>query len=500
MSNAWKAALLLAVGLLVSQCPADERNNTLRIRNATVKIQTTYIHPSYYIPWRMLTHASVIGSGAIIKNNLILTNAHVVSDATFIQVMRENDPKKYEATVQFIGHECDLALVKVKDENFFKDTSTLEIGDTVPELKSIVTSYGYPVGGERISITEGVVSRIEIRTYSHSGKSAFLMVQTDAALNPGNSGGPVIQDGKIAGVAFQVRSGVENIGYMIPTPIIKHFLDDVADGTFNGFPDLGVYTDELENDSFREYLGMAESQSGIIVIRVVPNGAGAKVLKEGDVIMKVDGVQVANDGSIPFEYGRIKCTHLIDLKQIGDPIKLTLWRDKKEIEVSLTAALPPVRIPWFKQFETLPRYYIYAGLIFEPLNRDYLGTWRDWFSNADARMLYYFTYLERDRIHPERKEFVIVNSVLPDSENTYLSDLSNRVVSTVNGKTITRLEDVIEAFKTPKGKYHLVMVEGGYKPILLDAARADQATARVLKNYGIPADRRLDQNSGYWKK
>ena len=116
MSNARKALLILLAGLLASQCMADERNNTLRIRNATVKIRTTYICPSYYIPWRMLTHRTVTGSGVIIKDNLILTNAHVVSDATFIQVMRENDPKKYEATVEFIGHECDLALVKVKDD------------------------------------------------------------------------------------------------------------------------------------------------------------------------------------------------------------------------------------------------------------------------------------------------------------------------------------------------------------------------------------------------
>ena len=168
-------------------------------RLATVKIIKTYIRPDYCTPWKMKDYSSMVGSGVIIKDKMILTNAHVVSDATIIQVQKENDPDIYEANVLHIGHECDLALVKVEDDSFFKGIESLDFGD-MPELKSIVTTYGYPVGGERISITEGVVSRIEIGLYSHSKKSALLMVQTDAAINLGNSGGPVIQNGRIVGL------------------------------------------------------------------------------------------------------------------------------------------------------------------------------------------------------------------------------------------------------------------------------------------------------------
>ncbi|NOZ22202.1 MAG: trypsin-like serine protease [Planctomycetes bacterium] len=493
--------LLLAVCCLASVCLfADDDDATLRIRKATVKIRTTYIRPVYFIPWRMMSNGTVTGSGAVITGNRVLTNAHVVSDATFIQVTKENDPNQYEAEVQFIGHECDLAILKVKDKKFFADTTQLEVGNTIPKLKSVVATYGYPVGGERISITEGVVSRVEIRSYSHSSKSAFLMVQTDAAINPGNSGGPVIQNDKIIGVAFQVRTGSENIGYMVPTPIIQHFIEDVADGRFDGFPDLGVFTSDLENGSYRNYLGMQEGQSGVVVDCVVPKSSAAGHLKDGDVIMSVDGVPIANDGSIPLEDGRIRFTHLVDLKHIGEAVELGIWREKKPMAVRFPVLLPPVRIPWFKQFESLPRYYIYAGLIFTPLSRGYLETWNKWYYNADPLMLYYYTCLQRDRCHPERQEFIVLVSVLPDPANTYVSDVRNKIVSKINGIAINRLEDVIEAFKRPLGKFHRVDVEGGRKPIVLNAEQAKKASAQILMKYRIPSDRRLDKHTGYGRK
>ena len=470
---------------------AEEADPTLRNRRATVKIMTTHIRPDYYTPWEMKRHTSSSGSGAIVPGNLILTNAHVVSDAAFIEVQKENDPNKYEAQLSFIGHECDLALLKVKDAKFFASTTALEIGDALPKMKSIVATYGFPIGGEHVSITEGVVSRIEVRSYVHSYQSAFITIQTDAAINPGNSGGPVIQADRIIGVAFQSTRGAENIGYMVPVPIIRHFVTDIADGRFDGFPDLGIYTDELENKGYREYLGMSDDQSGILVTRVLPGSSSVGQLKEGDVLLRVDGVPIANDASVPFEFGRIQYSHLIDMKQIGDTVELTVWRDKKEATLKFPVRQPPIRIPWFREFETLPRYYIFAGVVFQPLTREYLETMPDWYHTADLRVLYYYLYAEKDRCCPEHKEFILLTRVLPDSVNTYISDAANKVVARINGAPITRLEDVIEAFKKPSGKYHVIEIEGNFKPLMLDAARTREANDRILKNFGIPSDRRL---------
>src|SRR6185503_1712986 len=124
-------------------------------------------------------------------------------------------------------------VLTVEDEHFFDNLEALEFGE-LPKVRSTVVTYGYPAGGEEISYTRGVVSRIELGPYSHIGNRRLLSVQTDAAINPGNSGGPVIQDDRVVGVAFQGISGLENTGFFIPPPVIRHFLEDISDGRYDG--------------------------------------------------------------------------------------------------------------------------------------------------------------------------------------------------------------------------------------------------------------------------
>jgi len=180
------------------------------ITGSIVKIYTVYNKHSYFRPWQMEGQRSATGSGCIIDGHRILTNAHVVADATFIQVKRAGEAKKYTAEVDVVAHECDLAILKVKDESFFKGAVPLEIGD-LAEVRDDVATFGFPEGGEELGITEGVVSRVEIQEYTHSS-AELLSCQIDAAINPGSSGGPVIKENKVVGVAFQADSGGENIG------------------------------------------------------------------------------------------------------------------------------------------------------------------------------------------------------------------------------------------------------------------------------------------------
>src|SRR5262249_12546189 len=156
-----------------------------------------------------------------------------------IVVQRYQDPRPYIAEVEFIGHDCDLAVLKVQDERFFDNLEPLVLGE-LPKVRSTVVTYGYPAGGEEISYTRGVVSRIQLQLFAHIGNRQLLGVQTDAAINPGNSGGPVIQDDRVVGVAFQGIQGLENTGFFIPTPIIEHFLKDIEDGKYDGFPIAGI--------------------------------------------------------------------------------------------------------------------------------------------------------------------------------------------------------------------------------------------------------------------
>lgn len=483
--------LLVAITIaLLVMLPAAGKESRLDVSRATVKIIRTSVRPDYNQPWKMKEPATSVGSGAIISGKKILTNAHVVSDATYIQVKKESDPELYDARIIFIAHDCDLALLEVNDPGFYNGTVQLGLGG-IPELRSKVTTYGYPMGGSRISITEGITSRIEIGEYAHSGSMSFLLIQTDAAINPGNSGGPVMQGNLIAGIAFQGNMQSENIGYLIPTPIIRHFLDDIRDGRYNGFPMLGAFTDPLENISFRRYLGMKDGQSGIIVTMVLPGGGAEGHLRQGDVITAIDSVPIANDGTIRFSQGRIYYSYVIDTRQVGEPITLNIIRKGRPATTTYPMKAFQHRISWFNEYETLPRYCIFGGLIFQPLSKEYLMTWDKWWHTADRRLLYYYQYHINDRLFPERKEFILLNGVLPDEANTYLSDVHDKAVDSINGVKITKLGDVPAAFNAPRGGYHVIRLDGTTFPLVLKASEMDAANIRIQKKYNIPSLVRL---------
>ena len=167
------------------------------MRKSLVRVLVTVQTPDYQFPWNPGRIGGGVGSGFIISGSRIMTNAHVVSNAKFINIDKDGDPKKYPARVVHIAHDCDLAVLTVDNNDFFSGMNELEVGD-IPALHSTVTAYGYPIGGERMSVTRGVVSRVEFRTYTHSGLDSHLTVQIDAAINPGNSGGPIMQMGKVA--------------------------------------------------------------------------------------------------------------------------------------------------------------------------------------------------------------------------------------------------------------------------------------------------------------
>ncbi len=208
----------------------------LPIQKSLIRVTTTAQDANYREPWEPGQIGGGVGAGFIIDGSRVMTNAHVVSNARFVSLERENDPRKYIASVEFVAHDCDLAVLKVSDPAFFTNTVALEFGD-IPAIESSVSVYGYPIGGERLSVTRGVVSRIDFQTYAHSGVDQHLCIQIDAAINPGNSGGPVMQSGKVIGVAFQGYGGdiANATGYMIPTPVIKRFLKDIQDGHYDKY-------------------------------------------------------------------------------------------------------------------------------------------------------------------------------------------------------------------------------------------------------------------------
>jgi S1-C subfamily serine protease len=192
-------------------------------------------------------------------------------------------------------------------------------------------------GGDNISVTKGVVSRVEPTQYAH-GATQLMAIQIDAAINPGNSGGPAIMGDKVAGVAFQNLSGAENIGYIIPVPVIKRFISGVEEsGKYSGFCTLGISCQATENIQLRECFGMKPDLTGVLVSRINPLSDAHRVLKKDDILLEFDGVPIANDGTVPFRNReRITFDHLVSMKKPGEMAVLKVLRDGKEHELNVT--------------------------------------------------------------------------------------------------------------------------------------------------------------------
>ena len=459
------------------------------IKDAVVKIYTVSKSWDYDEPWQMSGQDSWRGSGCIVGVGRILTNAHVVGNQTFIQVRKAGDPKKYTAQLEKVAHECDLALLRVDDDSFFSGVTPVEIGE-LAQLRDEVAVYGFPMGGDKLCITEGVVSRVEHSLYYHS-HARLLTCQIDAAINPGSSGGPVIKDGKVVGVAFQGLCA-DNIGYMVPPPVIRHFLEDIADGSYDGIPGTGISCQDMENPNLRSQFGMAENQTGVLVNRVYPDSPATGIVRPGDVILSVGGTAVANDGTIEFRKGeRTSFEYLIQHKHINDRVRGKVLRDGSIVtaEFTLTKPVNFERLVPHEQYDVAPTYYILGGLVFQPLTRNYLETWgRTWYEDAPSNLLSYYRYGQPTE---ERREIVLLIKVLADEINVGYHELRNRVITSVNGKKISSMKDLFSAFKDHEGSYHVIVDEQGHR-IVLERSKVAEYGPGILQKYKIAADRSED--------
>ena len=304
------------------------------VRDSMVKIYSVQNKPDYDNPWNMDGPESVNGSGCVISGNRVLTNAHVISDQTFIQIRLYGQSKKYPARVLAVSHEADLALITPVDASLLTGVPSLQIGD-LPEAQQEITVYGFPEGGETLSTTTGVISRIEHQIYIHSIQD-LLAAQIDAAINRGNSGGPVILENKIVGIAMQLRKESENIGYMVPAPIIKHLLLDLDDGNYDGIPKAGIALQKVENQSLKKMYRLKDDLSGVLIIDIIPGSPASGKLFPDDIILSIDGHSVADDGTVEFRpKERTDFSYYIQQHQIGEAVSMNVFREGREETIEL---------------------------------------------------------------------------------------------------------------------------------------------------------------------
>ena len=452
-------------------------------KQAIVKIYTTAKIPNYQAPWSSSMRSST-GSGAIIEGGYILTNAHVVANQAFLEVQRYGQRKRYIAKVYAVSHQADLALLKVEEKAFFEGVKPLTFG-SLPNVEQKIVVYGFPMGGSTLSATIGVVSRVEHHTYAHSGET-FLAVQVDAAVNPGNSGGPALSDGKIVGVVMQHISKSQNIGYLVPVDMVQHFLTDMKDGKYNGFGELGIGTQKLENPAMRRYYGLDDNISGKLIDKIVYSSSLKDVLKEGDILTAIDGHNIENDGTVAFrKHEYTDYNYYVDTYQMGDTISLDIIRDKKSMKVKATLQnrADDMYLVKTTRYDSMPTYFIYGGYVFSPLTRNLL--------RATNRNRLKLSNLALKWQKEDKNEAVVLLKVLASDISRGDNNFGMWAIDKVNGKTFKNFQEFYQKMEAVTSQYIVLEDNDGVK-VVIEKKEAQEKQSEILKKYNIQFDKSID--------
>eukprot|EP00239_Pterosperma_sp_CCMP1384_P007891 CAMPEP_0197855054 /NCGR_PEP_ID=MMETSP1438-20131217/25889_1 /TAXON_ID=1461541 /ORGANISM="Pterosperma sp., Strain CCMP1384" /LENGTH=387 /DNA_ID=CAMNT_0043470029 /DNA_START=30 /DNA_END=1193 /DNA_ORIENTATION=- len=372
--------------------------------------------------------------------------------------------------------------------------------DSVPNLRDQVHVLGFPVGGDEVSITAGVVSRVEVQSYSHSHSRA-LAVTVDAAVNSGNSGGPVVDcaTGNLIGIAFQGYAGssVENQGHMVPTPLLNRFLKGVQRGN-PGLPSLGVHLQLLQSPVLRSKLLMDDSKhTGVLVARVEYNSSAYGILQPGDVILKIGSESIQNDGTCTLYNRRLAFMASVQKQFVGDQLTVQILRDGKEMDVQLLLKPPSLLVPR-GQYDVQPQFVMLGGLLFTKLSLEFLQSWGD-VKDAPTHLIteYYSSPVEE-----RRRDVIVLSQLLRDEVNIGYGyeSIGLEVVTEVNGQDFMNMVEFIDLLDKAVMESEFVELKVGQDKrvpitIVLKSDELVEADLRIRSRYFIPSNR-----SNHFKK
>ena len=458
-----------------------------RIRDLVVKIHAVHHTPDVLRPWTKNSPQPVKGSGVVIDGKRILTNAHVVRYASQIYVQPNQSAERIPARVEAMTPSMDLAVLKLDDESFFDNRGTLPFAEELPRVKDSINVYGYPTGGSELSVTQGIVSRIEYTTYYY--QTSGLRIQVDAALNFGNSGGPAVSDGKLVGLVFSLIQNAQSIGYLIPVEEIQLFLADIADGRYDGKPQFYDSLQTVENDALRQKLNLPSDVNGVMVAEPYRQEPSYP-LKEWDVITKIGDTPIDSEGKVAVRYDlRLSALYLVQKLANGGYVDVTVFRDGKLI---------PMKLPVQSQRELVvpyllnanPRYFILGPLVFSQATQDYVeraSAQRPMPASQQNSPLLTRRY---DKPRFDGEELVVVTSpMFPHRITKGYDDPERFVLTEVNGQRVKSLQHLVQLLRDdtqPQITLKFAKTSRrAHETMVFNRAELLESTSKIIEENGI---------------
>src|SRR6202171_287753 len=489
---------LVGLGVLCSLIASAAQASTARaadvgpapaIENSVVKVFATMRYPDPFKPWTKQAPSEATASGVVIEGRRILTNAHVVLYATQVQIQANAAGDKVPATVLAVAPGIDLAVLQLDDAAFFDTHPPLARAGKLPRIKDAGLAYGVPTGGNSLSITKGIVSRIEFAAYNYPVSG--LRIQLDAAINPGNSGAPAIAGDKMIGLAFSKLGGdTQNIGYIIPNEEVELFLKDAAEGRYHGKAAMYDELQTLENPALREYLKLDKRVEGMVVHRPYKTDASYP-LKEWDVLTRIGNTPIDNQGMIKLDKDlRGSFAYLVPHLANDDKVPMTIVRAGKSMQIQL---------PVSAQHPTLvtdlaggyPSYFIYGPLVFSTAPCQFLSSFEN-----NAGLLRLLAAVKSPLItrawdppDAETEEFVVISSpFFPHRLANGYSNPAGSVVYSVNGTHVRSLKHLVALLRDLKDPFVTIEFDQkGNEALVFSRTAMLAATDEILTDNGVRA-------------
>lgn len=468
--------------------------------NSLVKVNATSQPYSLHMPWQKESPSGRRGLGVVLAGNRVLVTAQMVADATYIELELPTTGQKMPAKVLAVDYEANLALLESapsdKQKAFFAGLKPMavDVGARIEDKVDILQTGRV---GELIK-SELKIGKVLTRRYNVEGSGFLVYEANNIVRSEANSFTlPVVKGGKLVGLLLSYDSK-NQVTTILPAPIIEHFLKDVADGSYEGFPSLGMELQTTLDEQFREYLGLKPDAPGVLISMVLKGGSAEKVgMKKGDILVAINGFAIDSRGDYKDpQFGALSSSHLVRGRAyVGDKVEIKVIRDGKEVMLKgeLTRRMPDDYLVLPYLFDKGPRYVLMGGLLFQELSRPYLDAFGE--EQRGGAIL----RLSRIATHPDkyeeegRKKLVFLSLVLPTPSAQGYDKLGGQVVNKVNGKAIHDLNDLETAFKSAKDTTHVIELDDFPHILYLDTFSAERDNMRLLGGaYRIGSLKRLE--------
>lgn len=456
---------------------------------SVVRVNVTRQGYSFHRPWQRPAPITQMGIGVIIEGPRVLVTADAMANHRYIELEQIDRSKKSVAILDAVDYEANLALLKPIDPQFLMNARPLKLETGAVQGDELAVWQVKPNG--TVTPATGNITSIELSRFPYNNYFLAYRLNSSLQYRLNHFTLPVVKNGNLAGLLMQYNAKEQTID-VIAAPVIDHFLEDAADGTYQGFPLPGAHMVAAEDPQLRRYVGISENAGGVFVDRVLKGGAAERAgIREGDIITEIAGFNIDSRGNYEHSaYGKISLSHLIRCEfHVGEKTIYKIFRAGKEFTLEMFPdhrsaqdyIVPPYVV------DTAPGYYILGGLVLQELSLPYLKEYgKKWSVSAPISLLYHSVNQEAfDK--DGREKIVFLSSVLPTSYTIGYDRLSNLVVTRINHQTIGKLEDVIEALKTPVDGYHKIEFEQRPKVIFLDPLELPEINRQIKKRYRVPA-------------